>query len=93
MKCIHRPGTLLAIKQHQILNWLLPIPQDINNILGQLATQERRNRRNLAAEVLAETAQELCGEGLRWKQEFFVFEIGYGGEELELVFGLRGVLA
>lgn len=45
MKRIYGPRTLLAIKKHEILNWLLPLSQYIDHILRKLTAQEGRNGR------------------------------------------------
>lgn len=87
---IHRPLGLLAIKQQEILNWLLPLPQHINNILHQLPAQKRRHRRYLAADILQETSQELAPQRLRGKHQLPVLLRGEGSEEFEIGMGMRG---
>lgn len=90
MQRIHRPLGLLAIKQQEILNGLLPLPQHIDDILRQLPAQERRHGRYLAADVLQETSQKLAPQRIGGQHQLPVLLRGEGSEELEIGVGMRG---
>lgn len=88
MKGINRRLRPLAIKQQQILQRLLPSPEDVDDVLRERAADERRDGANLAAEVLEEGAQEFGGEGGDVEVEFVVLVAGEFGEEFEVGAGV-----
>jgi hypothetical protein len=90
MQRVDRPCALLAIKQQQVLDGLLALAQHVDDVLGQLATEERGDGGNLTPQVLQEAAQELGGEGAGRQHVQLVLVRGHHGEELQLLRVVRG---
>lgn len=85
MQCVNWTSTLLAIKQHQVLDRLLPLPKHVDDVLRKLATQEGSDRRDLAAQVLQEAAEKFCSKGVRGEKVQFVLLCGHHREQLQLL--------
>ena len=64
--------------------------QHIDDVLRQLAAQERGNRRQFRADVLQEPSEEIGIERFLRQQKLLVFFRREGGEELEVGSGVFG---
>ena len=90
MQRVDRRDRPLPIKEQKILQGLFTGTQDINNILGQVATDTRSDGAQLRAQVLEECAQKGGVEGCDVEFEFVVTVAGHLGEELEVLAGGEG---
>lgn len=72
---------VVAVKEEEILYRLLSLAQDIDNILSELATKERRDWSNLASDVLEEASQEFTSQRLGRELQLLVFFGGKSGKD------------
>lgn len=85
VKGIHERLHRVAIKDDHVLDGLLRLAQHVDDILRQLASQNRRDGGNLTSQVLQETAQELRLERLTGQSESLVLLRSDLGENLKIV--------
>lgn len=75
----------VAVKDDGVLDRLLRLPEDVDDVLRELAAEDGGDGRHLGAEVLQKRAEELGPQRLGRQVERLVFLRGQLREELEVV--------
>lgn len=93
MEGVHGGLHGVAVEDDHVLDRLLRLAEHVDDVLGQLAAEDGRDGRDLAAQVLEEAAQELGPQRLAGQAERLVLLGGDLGEELQVLSVAREAVA
>lgn len=85
VQAVDRALEVVAVKQGEVLDWLLALAEHVDDVFREAAADERGGGDDFGADVLQERAQEVGREGVGWNLQFGGFVLSKAAECLDLL--------